>query len=114
MSLNITLKLDNVNVYELNITNNLIPMVDAYSPTYGTLLWHPYEVASLITEGVVLARSIVYFYEDLLVELLRNRNTYERYNPTNGWGSYTLLINSLTELISYCHKYPKSVVETDT
>lgn len=112
MSLDIELIENDVTVYSCNITNNLQNMVSAFSEKHCMVLWHPETLEFFETS--ILANEIVYHYEEILEELLKNRKEYERYNSPNGWGTYDDLLSFLVQLISYCHKYPKALVTADT
>lgn len=112
MTVNIELKENNVSVYYTSISEAFLPTIQAYSPIYCTLLCKPNNLDIAVVDGVVFSRTIVFYYEELLAELIRNRKTYERYSPSTWLGSYDDLLKILVELVSYCHKYPKAVITT--
>lgn len=112
MSLDIDLIEAGVTVFTCNITNNLNKMVQAFGQKYYLALWHPYSLEVFEDCLEIIANDLIPYYEDTLLELLKNRKEYERYNSPNGWGTYEDLLNFLVQLISYCHKYPKSVIQT--
>lgn len=114
MSLDIDLIEDGVTVYSGNITNNLIEMVSAFGKNYYLVLWYPEQLEALIGVIDIQAKDLLFFYEEILNELIKNRKEYERYNSTNGWGTYDDLLIFLVQLISYCYKYPKAVVHTSS
>lgn len=110
MSLDIHLIEDGVTVYTCNITNNLKNMVQAFGEKYYLILWKPQELEIFTSLSEIQAKDLIFFYEEILIELIRNRKEYERYNSPNGWGTYDDLLNFLVQLVSYCHKYPKATV----
>lgn len=112
MSLDIDLIEDGVTVYTCNITNNLSKMIQAFDRKYYLALWHPYTLEDFRGHSEVMANELVSYYEETLLELTKNRKEYERYNSPNGWGTYDDFLPTLVQLISYCHKYPKSVIHT--
>lgn len=114
MSLDIELLDNSVSVLNLNITNNLNKMVQQYSYEHYLAIWHPYDLNSLDKCRPLLAIDVVNYYEETLIEFLHNRKEYERYNSSNGWGTYDDMVSFLTQLISYCHKYPTATLTACT
>lgn len=104
MSLDISLKIDGVEVYESNITHNLTAMASAVSEFFYKALWRPEEM------GLVYA-------EDVLVELRKGAaklvcapTYYKQFNASNGWGLYEHFVPFVVNYIEACEKYPRATV----
>lgn len=85
------------NLLHVNITHNLAKManqceVDGVS--LYTLLWHPDEVLINGKPSISYCQNILILY----IELKTHRERYEKFNPSNGWGSYDSLLNALKKI----------------
>ncbi len=90
-------------VFGTNITHNLTEMADAcglYMP-----LWRheecKYTKASDLIEP--LRVGIKYITE--------NKESLEKYNPPNGWGSYSCFHETCCNILRACEEYPNSSIE---
>lgn len=87
------------NELDLNITHNLSDMAQAAG--YYDYIWHPDTLYNKVTTSVIVPHL-----EEFLLELLRNKAKYEKYNASNGWGTYKDFVGFLTDYISLCYEYP--------
>ena len=46
-------------------------------------------------------------------DMIKNKEEYEKLNPSNGWGSYDGLLKRLKELKEYCETVPDGYIEVD-
>lgn len=82
----------------INIMHNLAKMakqceVDGIS--LYILLWHPNEVLINGEPSISYCQNLFILY----IELKEHREKYEKFNPSNGWGSYDSLLNALKRII---------------
>lgn len=85
------------NLLHVNITHNLAKManqceVDGIS--LYMLLWHPDEVLINGEPSISYCQNILILY----IELKAHREKYEKFNPSNGWGSYDCLLKNLKKI----------------
>lgn len=96
-----TLDLDN-EVFSGNITHNLGEMAESVGIYYA--LWRPEEI------GVVTAEQLIPLLTEGLRVLRENPQSFERYAPENGWGTYTGLCNFVEKYLDACRVHPDAVV----
>lgn len=84
----------NIEVYEGNITHNLIYMADK-AGLYD-YLWQPGE------KGIQIANDLIEPLEKGLKELTSNPEVYKIYNPINGWGNYEVLVSFVGSYLKAC------------
>ena len=103
MSLDITLTaVRPTTVWEGNITHNLTKMaseVELYLP-----LWRPEEL------NIRLAGDLVPYLEHGLHRLTIERDRLLQYNPPNGWGDYTALVEFVGELLQHARLHPDAEI----
>jgi hypothetical protein len=85
-----------------NITHNLSKMAK-HAGLYWTL-WRPEEL------NYTKARDLVRFLEFGLSKLKESREYYEQFNPSNGWGSYDVLVDFVEKYLDACKTYPDASV----
>ena len=85
-------------VYERNVTHNLIPMADAAG--IGDAIWRPEEL------GLVQAIELIPFLEARLERLLAEPDRYRQLNPPNGWGNYEGFCDFVAAYLEACRKNP--------
>ncbi len=103
MSLDISLHaMRKVEIFEENITHNLVDMAkDAGIYTY---LWRPEEI------GIIKAKQLIEPLWDGLQLLKSDRARFEAFNPTNGWGSYDILVEVVEKYLDACRNDPDAIV----
>ena len=91
-----------IDLYDCNITHNLIKMADAaclYAP-----IWTPavigIEVASQLEPA--LMRGLNFLINDPV--------KYKEYEAVNGCGTYSGFVGSVSDYLAACKKHPKSTV----
>lgn len=89
-------------VFECNITHNLNRMADA-AGLYRAI-WRPDEI------GIKNAGELVSILEEGLEKLKRDPEEYRAMNPSNGWGTYELLVTCVTEYLEACKSHPDAEV----
>jgi hypothetical protein len=89
-------------VFDGNITHNLNMMADA-AGIYEHL-WRPDEI------GVTKAHQLIEPLTDGLAKLNSDPEKYKVHNPSNGWGSYTILVEFVAEYLAACRTYPNADV----
>jgi hypothetical protein len=85
-----------------NVTHNLVSMA-AEAGVYDAV-WRPDEHG---LDAAAVLTAIV----DGIATLLRDRERFERHNPTNGWGDYDGLVMFLVEYALELSKYPGASIE---
>lgn len=110
MSLNVCLEIDTGNGHKVeafwgNITHNLgkmASMADLYYP-----LWRPEEYH----EGpLVYAKDLVPVLEKGLKTLITDREYFEGFNPSNGWGDYDGFVQFVKEYLDACKDNPNCTI----
>ncbi len=96
------------------ITHNLGKMASEcglYEP-----LWRPYELFNITEDDeydtVILAADILDQVEAGLKELKSDPTQYMKFDPENGWGSYSGLVAFTERYIEWLKAFPKSRVIT--
>jgi hypothetical protein len=103
MSLDIYLMNNNSCVFESNLTHNLAKMASE-ADLYKSL-WRCDEY------GITVAKDLIEHLEHGLLNLVRNKEKLEKFNPENGWGSYNILLQVTCSYLSACHLYPEAKIE---
>lgn len=111
-------------VYSANITHNLNQMATA-AGIYEAL-WRPYLLKTEIDFGddyqaewefedsqTILAQELIPLLEKGLESLLSKPESYKKFNPENGWGSYDGLVRFVEKYLTACKEYPEAIVKTD-
>ena len=96
---------NNIEVYENNITHNLTEMADK-AHLYKAI-WRPEEV------NIKLAKDLIEILTVGIHELETKPDYYKQFNPKNGWGSYTFLLNFIKDYLEACEQYPNALIQTD-
>lgn len=99
----VTVKPREGHLYEGNITHNLRGMAVAagiYKP-----LWRPDEI------GLKFARDLVAPLTKGLELLQSDPEHYKAFNPSNGWGSYDILVQFVEEYLLACKAFPSAEIE---
>jgi len=95
---------DGEEVYWGNITHNLNEM--AKEAGIYECVWRPNENGNNITHAhqliEPLRRGIKFLKDD--------PKRFEKFNPSNGWGTYKGLVSFLEEYLDACEKYPSAKV----
>lgn len=103
MSLDIYLSVvQREDIYSTNITHNLTPMAKAaglYAP-----LWRPEEC------GIISAEQLADAIRPGYIELKNNREKYEKFEGTDGWGSYPHFLKFVSALLLKCEEHPEADV----
>ena len=86
-------------IFDENITHNLGTMAkEVKTGKEGTslydLLWHPYE-----SGFPIVTDEYIELVDNGLDYLKKNRKMLEKYNPPNGWGSYSGLLDFTKNLV---------------
>lgn len=89
-------------VFEANITHNLNSMADD-AGIYREL-WRPDEL------GIKTARELIEPLRKGLDLLQSDPERFKKFNPTNGWGNYDLLVEFVGEYLTACEKWPDAEV----
>jgi len=89
-------------VYTANITHNLSRMADEAG--LYQYLWRPDEV------GIEKAKELIEPLRHGLTELRSKPEHYKQFNPSNGWGSYQLLVRFTIRYLRACEQYPNATV----
>jgi len=100
----VTPSLNNTNeVYSDNITHNLGLMAE--KANLYKYLWHPEEV------GATIAKDII---EPLRMglNLLKSKPEYfKKFNPKNGWGDHSILVNFVEKYLDACENNPNAEIQ---
>ena len=90
-------------VFHANITHNLASM--ALMAELYDCLWRPDEM------GIASAKDLVPSLRAGLQQLLEDPESFQEYNPPNGWGNYDILLGFCARYLAACVKYPEAMVE---
>jgi len=103
MSLDVSLYLDDKEVFTANITHNLGEMAEA-AGIYQHV-WRPKEM------GITRAKELIEPIGKGL-ELMRTLPaTFKQYDSPNGWGLYKHFVPWLEKYLAACEEYPMARVE---
>jgi hypothetical protein len=86
-----------------NITHNLNYMAEAVN--LYDVLWHPEKISE-----VVLAKDIMPRLESALRLLKEYPESYNEFEPGNGWGSYESFVEFVENVLEACLKYPDGTI----
>lgn len=109
-------------LFDTSITHNLGYMA-GMAGLYEAL-WRPYRLKEgyyedmqdehdFETSQVIYAHELIPYLEKGIERLISEPDYFKGMNPTNGWGSYELLLKTANEYLEACHKYPYSLVSVD-
>ena len=90
-------------VFESNITHNLIPMAQAAG--IYRILWRPDE------QGITIAAELVVPLIRGLRELKADPEYFKQLNPENGWGNYESFVKFVEEYLEACKQNSGAKVE---
>jgi hypothetical protein len=103
MSLDVSLrKMMLVDVYSANITHNLGAM--AKEAGLYKAIWRPDEI------NISEAGSLIAILAKGLTALKRDRERFEKFTPSNGWGDYDGLVEFVTDYLQACIDNPEAIV----
>jgi hypothetical protein len=111
-------------VYEGNLTHNLVPM--SVQCNLYNCLWRPhktikgynirdtdYQLEFEFEDQVTMyARDIIHLVETGLKELESKPEEYKKYNPSSGWGTYDNLVNFTKQYLKALKTHPESIIKT--
>lgn len=86
-----------------NITHNLGKMAAEAELYYP--IWRPDEI------GITKAHQLIEPLKNGLNRLVANPDKFKKYNPSNGWGSYELLVRWVQTYLQACEQFPDAHVK---
>lgn len=89
-------------VFSWNVTHNLNKMADEAGIYLH--LWRPEEL------GITRAGQLIEPLSDGLRRLREDPERYKQFNPSNGWGSYSGLVEFVTKYLEACKENPDAEV----
>ena len=89
-------------VFRVNITHNLNNMAD--KAKLYLVMWRPEEV------DITKASQAIAPLKNGLKELKKDPTYYRQFNPSNGWGSYEVLVDVVEKYLEACKKYPEATI----
>lgn len=92
-------------LHKFNITHNLGKM--AIVAGIYKHLWRPEEL------NIETANELIEPLEVGLKKLKNHPETFKKYNPENGWGTYEILVKVVENYLEACKNYPKALITTD-
>lgn len=98
----IAVDVPNNEVFTANITHNLSTMAakaGIYKP-----LWRPDEI------GITKAAQLIEPLTEGIAKLENNPDHFRQFNPSNGWGSYEVLVSFVYNYLKACKNYPSADV----
>ena len=108
MSLDVSLKVpvtEMQEVFSYNITHNLGEM--AREAGIYEYLWRPEEI------GITEAHELIGPLKAGLEWLTANSDVFKKFNPANGWGDYSVLVEFVGQYIEACEMNPHATVCVD-
>lgn len=102
MSLDVYLTDETGEVFEANITHNLVKM--AGEAGIYDYLWRPED------RDVAVARQLIAPLSYGLHKLVESPTHYKQFDAANGWGRWEHLVAFVAEYLEACRKYPKAIV----
>lgn len=103
MSLDVYLNInEDEQVYRRNITHNLNKMADAAGIYMH--LWRPEEI------NITKASELIEPLSKGLCLLVCNKAHFEKFNPSNGWGTWESLVDFVTDYLAACKEHPSSTI----
>lgn len=120
-----TLTEDLENLYSANVTHNLGNMADA-AGIYEAL-WRPHrlidgynipeddhEAEWKFEDSVtILAEDIIEKLETGLKDLKKRPKFFQKFDSSNGWGTYERFVPFVENYLNACKEFPKAIVKTD-
>jgi hypothetical protein len=104
MSLDVTLRAgDGREVYDANITHNLNAM--AQEAGIYEALWRPKEI------GIAHAVELIAPLTAGLALLKSDRPRFEKFNASNGWGTYKHFVPFVERYLEACREHPSARIE---
>jgi hypothetical protein len=94
---------DDLILFSNNITHNLGEMAKQANIYHH--LWRPEEL------GIKKAYALIIPLKQALKILRLDPDTYKKFNPENGWGSYEGLVEFIEDYYDACVKFPNSNIE---
>jgi len=91
-----------ITVFDSNITHNLGKMADKAGIYYA--LWRPEE------KGYKKAKDIVVILEKGLEKLKAKPKYFNKFNASNGWGTYEHFVPFVEAVLEACKQYPKAKI----
>ncbi len=118
-----TLTEENETVYDANITHNLGKMADE-AGIYEAL-WRPHRLKEgynilesdhqaewkFEEENKTTAKDIIPFLEKGLADLKSRPEHFEKFNSSNGWGTYEHFVPFVEKYLEACKEYPDAIIE---
>lgn len=89
-------------VFSANITHNLTTM--ANKAGIYEHLWRPEEI------GITKASQLIEPLTLGLEKIKKRRKYFEKFNPSNGWGSYEGFVPWIEEYLEACKEYPEAII----
>lgn len=102
MSLDVTLVMDDEELFTLNITHNLTEMATA-AGCYKAM-WRPEEL------GYTKASEVISSLELGLAQLMAYPEVMKTLEPENKWGSYATLLRAVRRYLAACKDYPGATI----
>ena len=105
----------------LNITHNLGEMASHVKPGIFTLydvLWRPYRMYNIEDDTEksyrfrIKASELEEILEVCIEQLITDKKRLLKYEPDNGWGTYTGLLEFCKKYLRGIKRYPNAKIET--
>ena len=90
--------LGDVELFTANVTHNLMTMAEAAG--LYRWIWYPEQ------KGVKIASDLIIPLTAGLQRLKADPGTFQKYNPSNGWGSYERFIPWIENYLRACYASP--------
>ena len=114
---------DDEQVYWANITHNLGKMADE-AGVYEAL-WRPHRLKEgynilesdhqaewkFEEENKTTAKDIIPLLEKGLADLKSRPEHFEKFNSSNGWGTYEHFVTFVEKYLEACKEYPDAIIE---
>jgi hypothetical protein len=88
--------------FSINITHNLNKMADE-AGIYG-IVWRPEE------NGITTARQLIEPLRKAIADMKADPARFDKYNASNGWGTYKHFLPWLEEYLAACERMPDAAV----
>ena len=89
-------------LFDANVTHNLNKMAEE-AGIYQAC-WRPEEL------GITKASDLIPLLQSGLDKLQNDRPRFEKFNPSNGWGSYEGFVSWVAKYLEACREYPDAEV----
>lgn len=96
-------------LYWCNYTSNIYEMVDT---AYNKIKYKYTNIFCHWTDELMYGDTPYQYLKDLIKEL-EDHEDYKKYNPKNGWGSYTTFIQVLKEIKTEMEKYDLNKIKIE-